>query len=429
MEIDDVVTTTQYVRDASGNVLAIYKDTTLIEQPVYGSNRLGQYRPQATLANGSLYLGQRQYELSNHLGNVLAVITDEIKVINNLREPVIVQQQDYYPFGLGMEERKVENEEYRYAFNGKEKDNSFGGSSVYDYGFRIYNPELGKFLSVDPLTKSYPWYTPYQFAGNRPIIAIDVDGLEPYSTNGEPIDQLEKSNLSNVDADRDRNIWDDLNSHSQGKQATSVSGERVDIQGINQAIGRERNVDYYSLDIESLPSGLSKEDFFESFRVYLNHFIGAGTDFKEFSIEDQQVWLSSNPIGAVMQFDGSPISFENDFIEDWISDDLTVIVTDYNVATTHSYWIFSTATTLKNGGHAVSGSRQFGISQNENGGYTFWTRGTDRAHNAFDALISPVVFGSGEQIWTELFKNVNTFINENGGNSSIVKPISKRIRD
>jgi len=34
-------------------------------------------------------------------------------------------------------------------------------------------------LSIDPLTKSYPWYTPYQFAGNQPIVAIDMDGLEP----------------------------------------------------------------------------------------------------------------------------------------------------------------------------------------------------------------------------------------------------------
>jgi len=34
------------------------------------------------------------------------------------------------------------------------------------------------FLSVDPLTSSYPWYTPYQFAGNKPIESIDLDGLE-----------------------------------------------------------------------------------------------------------------------------------------------------------------------------------------------------------------------------------------------------------
>ncbi len=49
---------------------------------------------------------------------------------------------------------------------------------MQDYGFRLYNPGLGRFLSVDPLTASYPWYTPYQFAGNKPIVAIDLDGLE-----------------------------------------------------------------------------------------------------------------------------------------------------------------------------------------------------------------------------------------------------------
>ena len=35
-----------------------------------------------------------------------------------------------------------------------------------------------RFLSVDPLTGNFPWYTPYQFAGNSPIMAIDLDGLE-----------------------------------------------------------------------------------------------------------------------------------------------------------------------------------------------------------------------------------------------------------
>ncbi|MEQ1553516.1 MAG: RHS repeat-associated core domain-containing protein [Ferruginibacter sp.] len=66
-----------------------------------------------------------------------------------------------------------------YGFNWKEKNNEvYGEGNVYDYGFRIYNPALGKFLSVDPLTKSYPWYTPYQFAGNMPIAAIDLDGGE-----------------------------------------------------------------------------------------------------------------------------------------------------------------------------------------------------------------------------------------------------------
>ena len=76
--------------------------------------------------------------------------------------------------------RKYNSAEYRYGFNGKEKDDEgeFGSITNYDYGFRIYNPAVGRFLSVDPLTKAYPWYTPYQFAGNKPIWAIDLDGLE-----------------------------------------------------------------------------------------------------------------------------------------------------------------------------------------------------------------------------------------------------------
>ncbi len=70
---------------------------------------------------------------------------------------------------------------YCFGFNGKEMDNEVSGSgNQYDYGFRIYNPRLGKFLSVDPLAGDYPWYTSYQFAGNKPIWAIDIDGLEEY---------------------------------------------------------------------------------------------------------------------------------------------------------------------------------------------------------------------------------------------------------
>jgi RHS repeat-associated protein len=70
---------------------------------------------------------------------------------------------------------------YRYGFNGKENDNEVkGAGNQQDYGMRIYDPRLGRFLSVDPLTYSYPYYSPYHFAGNMPIAAIDLDGLEQY---------------------------------------------------------------------------------------------------------------------------------------------------------------------------------------------------------------------------------------------------------
>ena len=89
-------------------------------------------------------------------------------------------QKDYDPFGMLTIGRSWQvGSEYRYGFNGKECDpETYGSANIYDYGFRIYNPRLGKFLSVDPISKSYPWYTPYQFAGNAPIWAVDLDGLE-----------------------------------------------------------------------------------------------------------------------------------------------------------------------------------------------------------------------------------------------------------
>ncbi len=92
-----------------------------------------------------------------------------------------------YPFGSPMPGRKFSqaNANYRYGFNGKEKDNEmYGEGNAYDYGMRIYDPRLGRFLSVDPLSDSYPWYTPYQFAGNKPIWCLDLDGLEDIPSNG-----------------------------------------------------------------------------------------------------------------------------------------------------------------------------------------------------------------------------------------------------
>jgi hypothetical protein len=48
---------------------------------------------------------------------------------------------------------------------------------------RIYDPRVGRFLSVDPIGKDYPMLTPYQFASNTPIKAIDLDGLEAAIVN------------------------------------------------------------------------------------------------------------------------------------------------------------------------------------------------------------------------------------------------------
>ncbi|ASZ10850.1 RHS repeat protein [Chitinophaga pendula] len=193
-----VVNKEWYVRDPQGNVLAIYGNKNgdaqqyWKEQHLYGSSHLGMWTPNMNVGSGNAtsiwgQSGNRRYELSNHLGNVLAVMTDNRRGIDangdgtiDYYEPEIASAQDYYPFGMLQPGRSYGTGDYRYGFNGKENDNEVKGQgNQQDYGMRIYDPRVGKFLSIDPLTKDYPYYSPYQFAGNTPTKFIDLDGAEP----------------------------------------------------------------------------------------------------------------------------------------------------------------------------------------------------------------------------------------------------------
>jgi len=77
--------------------------------------------------------------------------------------------------------------DYSYGFNGKLNDNDVKGveGGQQDYGMRIYDPRMGKFLSVDPLFKSYAGWSPYIFAQNKPTRHIDIDGGEIPNENRE----------------------------------------------------------------------------------------------------------------------------------------------------------------------------------------------------------------------------------------------------
>jgi RHS repeat-associated protein len=199
--ISGATTETYYARDAQGNVMAVYEKQAAnplkwMEQHLYGSSRLGMWNladvvpgttvpaSGGTVEDGYLY-GSKFFELSNHLGNVLVTVSDKKIGIDDggngttdYFQPEVLTAQDYYSGGMEMPGRQYSGTNiYRYGFNSKEKDNR-DGVVQYDYGFRIYDPRLVRFKSVDPLTKSYPWYTPYQFAGNKPIACIDLDGLE-----------------------------------------------------------------------------------------------------------------------------------------------------------------------------------------------------------------------------------------------------------
>jgi RHS repeat-associated protein len=84
---------------------------------------------------------------------------------------------NYPPFGVLLQNRNFTSEKYRYGFNGQERDDEVKGSgNSINFEFRMHDPRLGRFLSVDPLFASYPFESPYNYAGNNPIYLIDKGG-------------------------------------------------------------------------------------------------------------------------------------------------------------------------------------------------------------------------------------------------------------
>jgi RHS repeat-associated protein len=84
-----------------------------------------------------------------------------------------------------MEGRSYSDSTYRYGFNGKEKDKAFNAKGTnYDFGARIYNPAMGRWLSIDPAFHEYPGYSGYNFVLNSPIASYDADGKRTYFAPG-----------------------------------------------------------------------------------------------------------------------------------------------------------------------------------------------------------------------------------------------------
>jgi len=169
-------------------------------------------------------------------------------------ESAVKSAQDYYAFGMVMPGRSsvMSGSEYRYGFNGKEKnedrdgEEEIGNLTTYDYGFRIYNPGIGRFLSVDPLAPDYPWFSPYHFAGNTPIWAKDLDGLEAEFRNDGSIYYKVKpkqgfSQISQDLAADGVNIpWDKLRDQN-AKFSSHITENKDDI----------KNRQYYNLNMNT----------------------------------------------------------------------------------------------------------------------------------------------------------------------------------
>ena len=209
---------THYVHDATGNIMATYqwinKDTlNLDELMMYGSSRLGtvgvgQYLTD-TITRDSTWLadnppltnpntdsvvyytnGLKQYELTNHLGNVLLTLTNRhipLYVFGGFAtyKPEVASAQDYYPFGSLMPGRQYTGTGYRYGFNGQEKDDEVqGASNTMAAQFWEYDSRLGRRWNRDP--KPNASLSDYAAFANNPVWFTDEKGDSAELIIGKP---------------------------------------------------------------------------------------------------------------------------------------------------------------------------------------------------------------------------------------------------
>jgi RHS repeat-associated protein len=103
----------------------------------------------------------------------------------------IIEENHYYAYGLkiaAISSKKLPDTyegviKNNYLYNDKELFDD-GDLNWYDYGFRNYDPQIGRFPQIDPLTDYFPFLTPYQYASCEPIANIDLDGLESVGSIG-----------------------------------------------------------------------------------------------------------------------------------------------------------------------------------------------------------------------------------------------------
>ncbi|ROH99379.1 RHS repeat-associated protein [Chryseobacterium daecheongense] len=79
---------------------------------------------------------------------------------------------------------------YQYKFNGKELQEN----GMYDFGARMYMPDLGRWGVIDPLAESYRRWSPYHYAMDNPVVFTDPDGMGSYDSNGVWHSEMEDFN-------------------------------------------------------------------------------------------------------------------------------------------------------------------------------------------------------------------------------------------
>jgi len=175
-----------YLYDAEGNkVCKIRKNGTTVTDKVtyagsfvyYGSVLAYKLHEEGRIySNGGYPVDE--YFLKDHLGNTRMVVNGS---------GTVLQQTDYYPFGMAI--KTAGSSDNKYLYNGKELENYAIGNGTldwYDYGARMYDATLGRWHVMDPLSEKNYLGTPYGYVNNNPLRMIDPTGKLGEDFSGNP---------------------------------------------------------------------------------------------------------------------------------------------------------------------------------------------------------------------------------------------------
>jgi len=247
--------------------------------------------PNSIDINGvSSYFYNYVFNYTDHLGNVRISYTRD-PGSNQLK---ILEENHYYPFGLkhsiystGHKRDYVSREDensgaslppvvdyvtstrYQYKYNGKEFQDELG-LGRYDYGWRNYDPALGRWMNVDPLAERYLSASPYTYVSNTPINALDPDGRYIIYRNDEMTLAYSNGNFYHATITQDK----------QGNYKTNL-GEKYDAEKeknltVNALLATFNTIE--SSDDKDLKGQLSTLESSSNLHIYKDAKAGDGSN-------------------------------------------------------------------------------------------------------------------------------------------------------